>query len=251
MRTGRAKPFSMFLPILILAAILDPAAQQATVEGRVVDSDGAPIADVRVFSPPWDELRTAADGKFGLQRPAALVRFSKRGYQPLTLVSRSLPSPLVLRRSEFPAWAPGFCATTERRVGEAMLFALPTDVRSREARDVDYRTVAVQAHGTTLVFGAGPHWSYGLPAASTLEGTIELRERDVLTPSGDIAAEYRGQRANGRYWRNLVQFGESVGYDEATLEAAQYFDAIIDSLCFRPPPPCGLTAGCSGRRPRS
>ncbi len=42
-------------------------------------------------------------------------------------------------------------------------------------------------------------------------------------------------RANGKFWRAVYLFGQSISYDEAAASAARYFDGIIDSLCFKWP----------------
>jgi hypothetical protein len=64
----------------------------------------------------------------------------------------------------------------------------------------------------------------------------DVEERDIQTPWGVPAAEYRGREENGTYWREVLIPGESIGYDKATSAAAAHFDAIIDSLCFKVAP---------------
>jgi hypothetical protein len=65
-----------------------------------------------------------------------------------------------------------------------------------------------------------------------------IRERDVQTPWGDPAAEYRGRRRDGTQWRALLTIGESIQYDKAAPPVASRFDAVIDSLCFKYERPC-------------
>jgi len=110
-----------------------------------------------------------------------------------------------------------------------MLFAPPRGARLHKEADVDYSTVSIRYAGATLVFGTGIYWTYGLP----LQEMITVEERDVQTPRGLLAAEYRGRRADGTRWREVILFGESIKYDRANAKAAAYFDQIIDSLCFR------------------
>jgi hypothetical protein len=99
--------------------------------------------------------------------------------------------------------------------------------------DEDYFTISIKRAGVTLIFGSGPLWTTGLPDANRLSEMVAVQERDVLTPWGDPAAEYRGRRAEGSMWREILMFGESIGYDRASAKAAAQFDAVIDSLCFR------------------
>jgi hypothetical protein len=69
------------------------------------------------------------------------------------------------------------------------------------------------------------------------EGFIELQERDVqwrpdLKGQG---REYRSTHLDGTYTRFVGVFGETVAYEHAPKEAAEEFDKIIDSLCWRKP----------------
>ena len=113
-----------------------------------------------------------------------------------------------------------------------MRFASLRGVRVREVSDDHYRMVSVQYGGATLVFGTGPNWNYGLPSLATLKAMVEVQERDVETPWGFPAAEYRGRRHDGTQWREILIFGESIEYDEARATVAAHFDAVMDSLCF-------------------
>jgi hypothetical protein len=79
------------------------------------------------------------------------------------------------------------------------------------------------------------HWTYGLPGVQVFSAMVRIQERDVHTPWGVPGAEYRGVRANGKFWRAVYLFGQSISYDEAAASAARYFDGIIDSLCFKWP----------------
>jgi hypothetical protein len=65
-----------------------------------------------------------------------------------------------------------------------------------------------------------------------MQGLVSLVERDVVTPWGDVAAEYRGVRTNGARWRFVGMFSTTVSYDTADPSVAVYFDRIIDSLCW-------------------
>jgi hypothetical protein len=133
-------------------------------------------------------------------------------------------------------WAPPACSSNSvRRFGETMMFTAPPGVRLHSTSDVDYRTVAVLSRGSGLEFGTGPHWTYGQPVVQIFDAMMLVQERDVRTPWGDPGAEYRGIRANGKYWRAVYLFGQSISYDDADAIAAKYFDGIIDSLCFKWP----------------
>jgi len=113
-----------------------------------------------------------------------------------------------------------------------MRLALPKGAKVRRGQDIDYHTAAVRYGGAWLSTGVGPHWSAGLPQESEMLGLAALVERDVVTPWGDVAAEYRGVRTSGVRWRFLGMFGATIEYETADTSAAAYFDRIIDSLCW-------------------
>jgi hypothetical protein len=219
-----------------VATALAGAAQPGRVAGRAIDSAGNPLAQVRVISLPWEDTYTDHDGRFVLEKPAQLIRFSKAGYRPITKKARADRLDIVMQPGADSAWTPPACSPKGvRRFGETMMFAAPLGVRLQTTTDVDYRTVRILNRGSTLEFGTGPHWTYGLPVAQVLEAMVLVDERDVRTPWGDPGAEYRGVRADGKHWRAVYLFGQSIGYDGADAIAAKYFDGIIDSLCFKWP----------------
>jgi hypothetical protein len=216
---------------IFTAVLLCVGIAQAQVAGRVVDSAGKPLADVRVFSGLWEDVRTDASGRFHMSRPDLLVRFSKEGYNPTTISTGAITNDIVLK-STTSSWRPPVCSRSAAgRFGERMRFAYANGTRLITGSDIDYRTVSVRFAGATLTFGTGPHWTSGLPSPSVLK-EADLEERDVWTPWGSPAAEYRGRGANGTHWRLILIMSESIGYDGASAAAATRFDAIIDSVCF-------------------
>ena len=208
-------------------------ARQDTIAGRVSDPSGRPLGDVRVVSWSAEEVRTDDLGQFKLSRPMELIRFSKEGHQPLTIVTEARMASVVLKPATGASWKPPVCPQSgPSRFGDGMLFATPRGARPHKEADVDYSTVSIRYAGATLVFGTGIYWTYGLPPPTTLRDMITVEERDVPTPWG-LAAEYRGRRTDGTRWREVIMFGESIEYDRANAKAAAYFDQVIDSLCFK------------------
>jgi hypothetical protein len=89
---SRTNPASLFLALLLTAAISVPARAQ-TVEGRLVDdATGAPVAQAQVAALDARgrvvrSAETGVDGGFTLVFPAAgryAIRASRLGYQPVT-----------------------------------------------------------------------------------------------------------------------------------------------------------------------
>lgn len=221
------------MSLIVVTSVLAGTLRPGPVAGTVTDAVGNPLAEVRVMSLPWEETRTDHNGRFALEKPAQLIRFSKPGYGPVTTPTRAARLDIVLQATNESSWAPPACSPRiAHRFGETMLFTAPLGLRLHATSDVDYRTVAVLSRGSALKFGTGPHSTYGLPLAQVLEAMVLVQERDVRTPWGDLGAEYRGVRANGKHWRAVYVFGESISYDQADAIAAKSFDGIIDSLCF-------------------
>jgi hypothetical protein len=84
--------------------------------------------------------------------------------------------------------------------------------------------------------GWGPLWSFGMPPSTEFPAAFsDIRERDVqirpdLMSKGN---EYRAMRSDGTHMRFVGIFGETIAYDHAPKEAAEHFDKIIDTLCWR------------------
>jgi hypothetical protein len=223
---------SVVLVVVSLPAAI--AASRVQLQGRVIGASNSPISDVRVTSLPWDDTHTDSSGRFSLAHPADLVRFSKPGYRPVTKPVSALTADVVLEPSDQAPWAPGVCqGSSRKRFGDTMTFLVPPGHPLRTSQDVDNLTVWVGYRGRWLQFGTGPHWSNGLPVAETLSAMVSVQERDIETPWGDPASEYRGIRKDGAHWRYIGMFGQSISYDMADALAAQYFDTIMDSLCFK------------------
>ena len=44
----------------------------------------------------------------------------------------------------------------------------------------------------------------------------------------------RGKHKNGNFWRHFGTGGEAASYSDVPQEAAEFFDKILDSVCYRP-----------------
>ena len=114
-----------------------------------------------------------------------------------------------------------------------MVFALPQGVRVKHGTDDDFETAHIKYKHHWMRLGWGPLWSYGMPTLKSYFADIKtFEERDVQYVHGVDATEYRGRRADGTYWRWVGVLGETVEYNRVDKEAADFFDRIIDSLCW-------------------
>ena len=122
--------------------------------------------------------------------------------------------------------------------GEQMQFTLDSGVQVRRGQDIDYQANVVCIGKACMQHGFGPLWSFGMPPWRDFpDGFSELKERDVQwRPDLNLQGiEYWGSHSDGTYTRWVGIFGETVAYEHAPKDAADQFDKIIDSLCWRRP----------------
>ena len=224
--------------LLLLVVALGQGSGFTELHGRVVDNDRKPIAGVTVLSTPSDEATSDANGEFTLLKASELVRFSAPGYRPMTRTSQELvrSREVTLTRDPQALWVPPAClpgSGTRVIKGTSMQFALPRGATNRKGSDVDYEMNVVCRGKSCLQHGSGPTWSPGFPLPGVLAEFSTILERDVQVREPGLAYEYRGIRSDGTLMRFVGMFGETVSYDHAPKEAADFFDKIIDSLCWQ------------------
>jgi len=227
---------------LLLAAI---AANQASnsheTRGRVVNISGEAMSGVTIVNMlTGEQVKSNQNGEFVLLKAGDFVRFSDPGYRPVTKSAKDLllDSQVTLKRDAQALWAPPTCSTVQiaqPMTGEWMQFALPPRVRLRHGHDVDYQTNFVCLGKACLGHGFGPLWSSGFPPRGVLVGLSDLQERNVqYRPDvGLQGVEYRATHSDGTSMRWVGVFGETISYEHAPKAAAELFDKIIDSLCWR------------------
>jgi len=215
------------------------------LSGHVVAESGEPLAGVRVLNLYLGEATTAEGGQFRIESTSNLpvvtrlehvVRFTRAGYRPTTrVVTRGTAIEVVLRKADNPSsnWTPPFCpSTTGMMVGELMAFSLPKGAKVQLGHDIDYSMASVEFKGGALRLGWGPSWSWGLPSPVFFKGISKVDERDLGFHPDVPIAEYKGTRSNGKYFRRIGMLGETIEYDDASKEAAAFFDTIMDTLCW-------------------
>ena len=212
--------------------------------GRVVSESGQPLADVLVLDMPYQETRTDAAGRFTLQvtprgtlkivDTEKAVRFTHAGYKPSTRVLKmNDESEIVLNRGEGALWTPKACTAEAATLrGDVMAFRSPAGAQVVRTEDIDYRMVSIQSGNDTARLGWGALWSRGIPGPSFFSGISQLEERTLVLADNVTVAEYKGTRTDGTYFRYIGMFGETVTYDGASKQSADYFDRILDSICW-------------------
>ena len=202
--------------------------------GRVTSSSGEPLGGVTVWNFPAEKTTTAVDGTFSLKFPPGVLRFQLNGYRPISKFGDDRYSATtVMEKAADALWTPPVCRLApEWFAGAIMAFHPPKRAEIKRGFDVDYGTVFVRFKKNALRLGYGYAWSWGYPLDSFFKNVSELHERDIEYMPDWPTAEYRGRRSDGSYFRFIGMFMETIEYDHATKEQADYFDAIMDTLCW-------------------
>ena len=204
-----------------------------------------PLPNVIVLDMPYQQVMTDSGGRFTLPvvaRGALKVvdaqrtaRFTLAGYRPVTRVLQAdTESEIVLQKDDSLAWAPSRCsAVTDMLMGDVMGFKLPAGTAVSRTEDIDYSSVVVQAGNDSVRLAWGAFWSWGVPGPYFFSEISNLQERSLVLAPDVTVAEYKGTRTDGTRFRYIGMFGETISYDGVSRDSADYFDRIIDSICWR------------------
>ena len=230
--------------VALLMLFLLPTLLLAQVDGRVVDENGKPIGDAEIWSDAGS-TKTDVAGHFRLDR-GQLIHVSKSGYRPITvLLSKVKNSTYELVRDPLALWTAHRCSEQQARedirqsenlmFGAHMRFATPTGTLIDHVSDNDFQESVVCLNSDCLVHGWGGNWSLGIHTDPKFFADLkEMSEREVYDVPNDSrwGAEYRGVRADGTYMRFVGVINETISYDHVSKQSADFFDRIIDSLCW-------------------
>lgn len=216
--------------------VIQASLPRSEVRGVVVDAARQPLAGVRVASLPWGYATTDSDGAFEIERPADRIRFSLLGFTPVTKTWDNARGTIVLERTSKEALSIEYCrGDVEEEHHDVGSMRLGPVVEADVVPNVgdDYVSAFVRYRGAVLTIGQGPQWSDGLPTRGELESLRSFVERDVVLPyTDDVAAEYTGVEEAGTAWRFVGHFGWTITYTGADPEAAEFFDGLIDRMCW-------------------
>lgn len=231
---------SQLLWAILMAAAMMPLAQSPMtlpLTGTVTDAAGKPIAGVRVTSWPSEDSRTDASGHYTLSKPRDLVRFSLAGYRPVTKTLNSLMAPVVLQVApERPRALPACSEATKadkRQADMSLRVNLPRFGKIKSANDADNRVVAMGFHVDWMMHGVGANWSFGMPELKQWKQLVTVEERDITVDDAQVMiADYSGMLQDGSHYRFIGILGESFSYIDATMDSAEYFDKLLDTMCW-------------------
>ena len=224
------------------------------LSGMVVEENGQPLAEARIEhggQKPGQRHNpqagvTDAAGRFSvdLYSPAIVIR--KQGYKSVWMrvqdgegigvqgVRVRLES-LAKSGQSFPVCA-GAPLTGKQRFDLRFKMPESRQLKMSAGADVDYTTQIYRLKGVHgkyyLAHASGPTWSFGIPLENQVWDSVSYEER-VSSIQQIPVLDAHGRLANGKRWRLLAIFGETLGYDDANEAAAAAFDAILDQTCFQ------------------
>ncbi len=223
--------------MLVIALPLAQSPMTLPLTGTVTDAAGKPMAGVRVTSWPSQDTRTGASGHYTISKPRDLVRFSLAGYRPVTKTLNSLTAPVTMQvATERPRTLPAcsdLVKRDKRQADMSLRVTLPRQGKFKSAADADNRIVAMGFHVDWMMHGTGATWSYGMPELKVWKQLVIVEERDITVDDPQVTiADYSGMLQDGSHYRFIGLLGESISYGDATVDSAEYFDRLLESLCW-------------------
>jgi hypothetical protein len=222
------------------------------IAGKVTSEKGEPLAGVKV---EWEAGKVDPTNSEGLyftrERYApsiddtfcCRIRFSLPGYKSLTKAVNTDDQRLdVVLQSGDNKWSPAICTSSpedKKRIGWKMKLLIPEGTLVEEiiGDDTLHRLIYF---GSDIIFrpekkremmivGSGPLWGAMWPAKHLLISSSVMQER--FRPDG-YDFDYRGSDKKGKRWRCTGWFSETIEYKDVSDQAADFFDSIIDNLCW-------------------
>jgi hypothetical protein len=227
----------------------DEASLQPAVflTGKVTSENGEPLAGVKVEWEAGSVDRTDADGFYYSysryktpidNKDCCRIRFSLTGFKTLTKAMDADVRRLdVVLQSGDNKWVPFICKSSpedNKRIGWKMKLLIPQRTPVSKFSD-GADTLCQHVHfnsGTsheTMRICTGPLWGGMWPEKDLLIRPSTMDERHWYDKS---AFDYHGSDRGGNRWRHTGWFNETIDYRNASDQAADFFDSIIDNLCW-------------------
>ena len=226
--------------LLMLTGFAMSQNQNNVLNGIVTSQGGEPLAGVTVRS-DYGDTKTDEQGRYSIQHPNKnliwVVQFRAEGYDTLTkAVQKNMHEVNVTLRSGGSTWTPpAWNPTDSNRIGGKMKFLIPRGTEIKYGPNSDAWHIGIgygpRHNREWMGINGGGNYSNGLPYIVMLYPTVVM-ERDMAC--GPYGYDIRGQTKDGKKWRDTGMgqkgFGESIGYTNASEQAAEFFDSIIDGL---------------------
>jgi hypothetical protein len=181
----------------------------------VVDGNGQPLdgATVGHTEKRFNVRRSGKDGRIAVETDATRIVIRKEGFQSA-----------AVRPSEMKAGGRVVLQGSGRVAVCVASFPAP----GWEAQPVRSGT-RVQRFGGVL-HGTGTMWGALVPSTKRVWESDTYSEREMLL-NGRRSVDARGVMADGRHWREMGNFGETISYADVSAATAAELDKAIEGLC--------------------
>ncbi len=233
--------------LMVLIVLMLPSltfAQLSLLKGTVKTKDGKPLTGVYVYFSMFAGVETDQDGIFKLSKTARdqVISFKLQGHQPLSIILEPKTDSLnvILEEVSEDSWVIPACSEKENKQKRKdflypLMFLIPGDAKIKSINDIDYSETFIGYKGKDkpewLKIMDGSFASSGRPLDRLFLASKQFNTKMVKLEDREWV-DYRGITIDGKHWR---WFGgiSFVSYETPSDEAAEYFDKIIDSACWR------------------
>lgn len=213
-------------------------AQVREISGVVLDAQGRPIPSVLIWNAGSQDQSTRADGTFRIRTEASAVVFRHQNFASVFRRTDGLKDAqirmLPLSPKAFPVCrGHHFDETTNALRFSFNIPDTPGVSRLAPASDIDYTTRSYLLNANRSAFmlhGRGYAWSTGFPLDSVVWASVEYDE-SVFEIGAIRIVDARGRTADGKRWRFLGRFTETISYGPLPPQEAAIFDRAIDGVC--------------------
>jgi hypothetical protein len=244
------------LNVLLIISSLETLSAQVklktlNIRCNIVSDSGEPLSDVAITGSVTAQTKVST-GIYALsiwdKAPAlcCVLRFSHNGYQPVTKAINAKTETLdvVLKRAHTKWIPPDYSrGNLENPVGNRMKISIPAQADVRHDHDADVSTLIITYPRWTPLEQAtrgiendeqmkvisGALLGFSMPSPDQLASSLETIDRDLVCGDAE-GSDIRGQTKDGKMWRSLWIFNETIRYKSASPEAADFFDSIISTL---------------------
>lgn len=225
------------LPILLFFVSFPVFGQEIT--GTVKTRDGKPLENVLVSNGWYD--KTNAGGEFQLKgKNDEVFYFITYGYKPLIRVLGDPPVKMEIvleEEAETDRLRLGECSSKNkgRKLGFDLIVFVPKDAKSTKSRDIDYTNFYIY-HGkkedrARLEGWSGPNATGGKPSSEWIKDSAEINARSIVNEKGFVGFDWTGKTKDGKDWRYIQIYMDSIFYLTDKPEAKTFFDRILDNSC--------------------
>ncbi len=249
--------------------------QNPVVHFFVRGESGQPLSGVTAFDEEgFSQGTTGTNGELELVPRGALVGFARDGYCPATVsldLHRTTIEVDLHPCSDREQWVPACSAADvqeksgKRVSGGFGSILVPVDTPVERGADIEQQaTYVYYGQGRArrrLLLGSGHGWVGPMPSRELREESVEMTVRRLITPRQGIpldrlpwaaqremknpseswyytaGVDMQGALRDGRRWRYIGTRGSSTSYDPVYPEAADFFDALLQTLCMPQPSP--------------